>query len=137
MDTVRRVLILSVVLPSIAIAAPGSESNLRRYDGYLVIGPESRAFVSKGAPCEYWSVTSKSDEVWSVIEAHFDTKKRELAAALVEIEGVLSAPGNYNTASADFDHEIEVTKLHYVRPVGPDELRGTAAIDGDCPRQQP
>ncbi len=134
--TIVRTAALLVLLLLLSIGvAPGrreDDGNVRHYAGYLVVGPETTGFISKQSLCRFWFVTSPFDDVWAVMRAHFDRKG--LSAAEVEIDGALGTPA---VRPSDYDDAIEVIRLRYIRAIDPDDLRGTAAIDGDCPNQHP
>lgn len=102
------------------------------FKGLLLVGPESVGFVPLEQRDEFWWV-GPGKVGWDGIYAHFQprpdlNKHARLDTALVEIVGRVGPPGVYGS---DSNREIAVDGFKYIRRATLDDMRGTAAIDGE------
>lgn len=107
---------------------------VKTYKGILLIGPESVGFVPLEQRDEFWWVGA-GKVGWETIYKHTQPrpdlgKHARIDNALVEISGPVGPPGPYGHLN-DFNREIAVDELKYIRRATFDDMRGTAAIAGE------
>lgn len=105
----------------------------RRYQGIVLMGPESYGFVPFDRKDEMWQVVP-GKVGWKELNAPFPKQPTILNSAalydaVVEIVGRVGPPGIYNSSSNAI-REIAVDEFKYLRPATPADTAGTAVFDG-------
>lgn len=114
---------------------PGESANAameaKRYRGFALVGPESYGFVPFEQNDEFWWVWPGKIG-WNELYEHFQPPpdlrdNPRLYNAVVEITGRVGPPGAYGHQN-DFNREIAVDEITYIRAVDAHEMDGTAAV---------
>lgn len=98
----------------------------RAFRGFLLMGPHGAGFISSEQKDELWWVVERGVR-WTEILKFFPRYQNALEQAEVKVVGSVGPPGAYG-AMNEYNREVAIDQLHFLRRVAAGDLKGTAGL---------